>query len=409
MRDMPHDIETIRNDFVELNDGTYHYLDTAATSLTPRPVLDAVNAYYETYRANVHQGMFDEALKATASYEEGRQSIAQFICAPSAKEVIITSGATEASNMLFRMLEESGVLSGDNKKNLVTTTMEHHSTFLPLERLARRMHKELRVIPLLGHALDYEKAETLITHETALVVVMLASNVTGMINDVRRIADLAHAHGAQVVVDATACAGHIPINVTSLGADALYFSGHKMFAPTGVGALFVTMPLLLRLEPSIFGGHMVARIEGETPVWSQIPERFEAGTKNISGVIGLGRAIAYINEIGLDRIRKHTAMLACYTIHKLEQIPGIRVYSSCDGEKNIGIVSFSCDFAHPHDVADILANDRVAVRPGHHCAILLHDALGVPATTRASFHIYNTRADADALILGVKKARNIFS
>lgn len=402
------DIETIRKDFPQLDDPTYHYLDSAATSLNPRPVLDAVNAYYETYRATVHRGMFKEALKATALYEDARISIAHFLGAPSAKEVVITSGATEASNMLFRMLEES-VLLGTNKKNLVTTAMEHHSTFVPLERLATRMHKELRVIPLLEFVLDYEKAEKLITDETALVVVMLASNVTGMINDVRRIADIAHAHGALVVVDATAGAGHIPIDVTVLGADALYFSGHKMLAPTGVGALWVTMPLLERLEPTFYGGHMIAHITDETPVWSAIPERFEAGTKNISGVIGLGRAISYINEIGLDRIHKHSAMLAFYTIHKLEQIPGVRVYSSCDGEKNIGIVSFSCDWAHPHDVADILALDSVAVRPGHHCAIPLHDALGVPATTRASFHVYNTRADADALIAGVEKARNIFT
>ncbi len=409
MHNMSRDIETIRTDFAELKDSSYHYLDSAATSLTPSPVLDAVNAYYETYRATVHRGMWKEAIQATESYEHARKLIATFLGAPSEKEIIITSGATEASNMLLRMLEESEVFSGTTKKNLVTTAMEHHSTFVPLLRLARRMHKELRVIPMLGLALDYEKATMLITDDTAVVVIMLASNVTGMINDVRRIADIAHASGAIVVVDATAGAGHIPIDVTSLGADALYFSGHKMLAPTGVGALWVTMPLLEKLEPSIFGGHMVARMEGETPVWSSIPERFEAGTKNISGVIGLGRAILYINEIGLDRIHKHASMLAFYTIAKLEQIPGVRVYSSCDGAKNVGIVSFSCDWGHPHDVADILAQDRVAVRPGHHCAIPLHDALGVPATTRASFHIYNTHADADALILGVEKARNIFT
>ncbi len=406
------DTTQIRKDFPQYADDAnrpFCYLDNAATSLTPTCVLEDVDAYYKTYRANVHRGIFREAARATEAYENVRTKVATFIDAASPKEVIFTAGATDSSNMLVRMLEASGRIRG--KANIVTTEAEHHGALVPLQELALRAHTQMRIVTIdeATFHLDYKKAEEFIDENTAIVSVVLASNVTGAINDVRRIADIAHRHGAIVLVDATAAMGHIPVSVRLLGADALYFSGHKMFAPTGVGVLWVKSELLETLPPSSFGGHMVSRVTSETAEWAPVPERFEAGTKNIGGVIGLGRAIDYIVGISLSEIHKHNAMLAFYAIHTLEQIEGVKVFSPCDPEKNIGIVSFTCDFAHPHDVAEILARDNVAVRPGHHCAMPLHEALGAPATIRASFHVYNTKADVDALVEGVKKAQQIFS
>lgn len=400
-------IEQIKKDFPQLSDQNNHYLDAAATSLTPQSVLNAVVDYYTNSRANVHRGIFKEAIRATEQYEEVRKKAAAFIGA-TPEEIIFTSGATESSNMFVRMIDESFNFEEDQKE-IVTTEMEHHGTLLPLQEFADRRLIPIHFIPAHGGELDYAKAAELITAKTGLVSAMLASNVTGMINDVRRIADIAHKHSAIMAVDATAAVGHIPIDVTALGADALYFSGHKMLGPTGVGVLWVKRDLLEQLDPVTFGGHMVNRVENGKAEWAEIPTRFEAGTKNIGGVIGLGAAIDYLNEVGVANIHKHTATLAFAAIHKLEQIPGVKVHSPCDPEKNIGIVAFSCDFAHPHDVAEILARDNVAVRAGHHCAMPFHAALNIPATTRASFHVYNTMEDVDALVENILKVKDIFT
>jgi cysteine desulfurase/selenocysteine lyase len=358
-------------------------------------------------RANVHRGIFKEAVEATARYEDARKKVAEFIGALP-HEIIFTSGATESSNILLRMIDES-IKFSDVEHEIVTTAMEHHSAFVPLQQLAGRRSLPLHMIPLQGIALDYGKGEELITKKTALLSVILASNVTGTVNDVARLAHYAHSKGdAIVVVDATAAMGHIPVNIHDLDCDALFFSGHKMFAPTGIGILWVRNALLQKLSPASFGGHMVAHVDAQASTWAPIPERFEAGTKNISGAIGLGSAIDYINAIGFTDIHPSIQKLVSYAISALDNIPGVTVVSERDTEKNIGIVSFICDFAHPHDVAEILARDGVAVRPGHHCAIPLHTALGISSTVRASFHVYNTKEDIDALILAIKKAKEVF-
>jgi cysteine desulfurase / selenocysteine lyase len=419
-------IEDIRKDFPQLADPSYHYLDSAATSLTPASVIDAVGEYFTKYRANVHRGLFGEAVRATERYEEARKKVANFIGANDPSEVILTSGATESSNMLVRMLEETFQWKG-KKNNIVTTEMEHHSSLVPLQQLAARAELELRHIPLnsetskgslsgnsqrlpldVSFELDHAAAEKLIDSNTLLVSVVLASNVTGTINDVRRIADVASKHKAFFVVDATAAAGHFPINAQKLGCDALYFSGHKMMAPTGIGVLWVKMEVLRGLKPSQFGGHMVAHTDKDKASWGPIPDRFEAGTKNIAGAIGLGAAVDYLENIGVERVHENAAALAVEAAKELAKISGVRVVSPEDPIKNIGIASFHADWAHPHDIAEVLARDRVAVRAGHHCAEPLHTALGIPATTRASFHIYNTKEDVDALVEGVKKASEIF-
>lgn len=410
------DIAHIRKDFPQFagdepstheGQGEPHYLDSAATSLTPTRVLDAVIGYYTEYRANVHRGLFHEAVTATGLYEEARQKVAQFIGA-SPEEIIFTSGATESSNIFVRMIDESLHLAEEGKE-LVTTVMEHHGAVIPLQQFALRRNIPLHTIPLQGIALDYQKGEELITDRTGLVSAMLASNVTGEINDIRRVAALAHRHHALLVVDATAAVGHIPVDVKKLDCDALYFSGHKMFAPTGVGILWVRKELLAKLKPAMFGGHMVARFEGDTAKWEDVPARFEAGTKNIAGVIGLGAAVEYIEELGLEHIHAYTQTLVTYAIARLREVSGVVLVSEPDVTKNVGIVAFTCAFAHPHDVAEILARDRVAVRAGHHCAIPLHGALGIESSLRASFHVYTTKADVDALISGLEKARAIFA
>ncbi len=401
------DAMNIRKDFSQIGGEDTHYLDSAATSLTPRSVLDAEIDYYTNARANVHQGMFKEAMKATELYENARKKVAAFIGADP-KEVIFTSGATESSNMLTRMIEESACHT-EEQKEIVTSIMEHHASLVPLQQFAFRKSIPLSVIPMKGLALNYEKAEQIITEKTALVSVVLASNVTGAVNDIQRLAKIAHQHGAIMVVDATAAMGHIPVDVKALGCDALYFSGHKMFAPTGIGILWAKYALLEKLSPSIFGGHMIADVGEKTAEWAEIPSRFEAGTKNISGAIGLGAAVDYISSVGIESIHAHNVELVHYAVEELERVPGVRIVAERRGARNIGIVSFACDFAHPHDIAEILARDSVAVRPGHHCAIPLHTALGISSTTRASFHLYNTKKDVDSLVEGVKKARALFA
>jgi cysteine desulfurase/selenocysteine lyase len=413
---MPLDITNIRKDFPQFggdaphsSEGSsdYHYLDTAASSLTPTAVLDAVIEYYTVHRANVHRGLFHEAMTATALYEAARKKVSQFINA-SPEEIIFTSGATESSNIFVRMIDESLHISEDGKE-IVTTVMEHHGAVIPLQQFALRREIPLHVIPLRGTELDYQKGEALITPRTALVSAMLASNVTGEINDIKRIADMTHRHGALLVVDATAAAGHIPVDVKTLECDALYFSGHKMFAPTGVGVLWVRKELLATLHPAVFGGHMIARFEDNKAKWEDIPARFEAGTKNIAGVIGLGAAVDYIAKVGMGEIRAHMQELVVYATARLREVPGVLLISEPDPAKNVGMVSFTCAFAHPHDIAEILARDRVAVRAGHHCAIPLHGALGIESSIRASFHVYNTKEDVDALVAGLMKVKEIFS
>ena len=404
--------QTLRKDFPQFGDPHFHYLDSAATSLTPQIVLDKMADYYMHYRASVHRALFKEAVEATEQYETARKKVAQFINADP-DEVIFTSGATESSNMLMRMIDESPyveehMLKKSAKNELVTTTMEHHSALLPFQQFASRRGLTIHSIPLLGVKLDYKKAEDFISYKTFVISVTLASNVTGEVNDIPSIAALAHKCGALMVVDATAAVGHIPVDVKALGADALYFSAHKMLGPTGVGVLFVKKELLEKLSPSVYGGHMVERIENGKPEWASIPSRFEAGTKDIGGGIGLGAAIDYLEKIGVKNIHAHTGDLVLSAIEKLETIPGVHIFAERDPQKNIGIVSFSCDFAHPHDVAEILSRDNIGVRPGHHCAIPLHDALGVAATLRASFHCYSTQEDVDALFASILKAKEIF-
>lgn len=391
--------QSVRRDFPQLHEKD-HYLDTAASSLTPEPVLSAMDAYYRGFRANVHRGVYSESVKATEAYEVARKKVAQLIGA-SPEEVIFTPGSTHSANMLIRMLEES--FEWKEGGRITTTVAEHHGTLVPLQEFAARRKLSLEYLDLTPDLLSFQ-GRTL--DGVGVASYILASNVTGTRYPIEEFAKSAKEAGALVICDATAAVGHVPVDVRTLGVDALWFSGHKMLGPTGIGVLWVRREILEKLRPSVFGGGMIERVTKEGSTWAGIPERFEAGTPNIAGAIGLGAAAEYLSSVGLENIERYVGDCAVRTIDALSAIPGVRVLSP--KEKNIGIVSFVIEGVHPHDVGQILAGRGIAVRTGHHCAMPLHEALGVRASTRASFYIYNTGEDIAALLEGVKEAQGIF-
>lgn len=400
------DIETIKRDFPQFySTEKLIYLDSAASSLTPESVLSATEEYYRDFRANTHRGFYKEAQKATEQYEATRKKVADFIGARE-DEIIFTPGATAASNMLISILERS--LSFKEQEQIVTTVMEHHALLLPLQRLAKEKGLTLQYIGLEDTDLKSEDIEEKITKHTKIVGVSLASNVLGTIQDVKLLAEKAHTVGAYTIVDGTAAVGHIPVNVKELGVDFLFFSGHKMCGPTGVGVLFGKKELLDTFEPSVLGGGIVEDVSLEGAVFSEGPIRFEAGTQNIAGVIGLGSAVEYLSHIGVKNIRAHVEELTDYAQKKLRAVEGVELFSA-PYQKNVGIVSFLLKGVHPHDIAEIAGRSGVALRAGHHCALPLHKTLGLGATARASFYLYNDKQDIDMLVASVEEAKRIFT
>jgi len=404
-------MEDQRSYFPTLHDGLV-YLDTAASSLTPTPVIEAMDRYYRQYRASAHRGLYAEAERATEAYEGARAQIASFIKA-SPEEVIFTSGATAAANMLVYALEHTLELrEGDE---IVTTVMEHHAMFVPLQELAKRKGLALKYAQLgKDFMLDTGDLEELITDRTRIVAALGASNVTGSIVDLKntsihtRVTTSIHDSTHPVIIrDATALIGHAPVTIGELGADFVFFSGHKICGPTGVGILWCRRALLADLEPGFYGGGMVQEVTLESASWVPGVERFEPGTPNIAGAIGLGSAVAYLAEIGLDVLRKHVHALTAYAYETLGALPGVTLYAASP-DRNVGIISFSVEGIHPHDVAQIAGNERVAVRAGHHCALPLHQALGVLATTRASIYLYTVEEDIDALARSIRAAQKTF-
>lgn len=383
------------------------YLDSASSSQTPQAVLDAMNEYYTGYRANIHRALYDASQRATDAYEQARKDIARFINADE-KEIIFTAGATASSNMLIGML--SNYLSLKAGDEIVTSIMEHHSNLLPLRKLALEKKLTLRYIELTDDfELDMKQAEKFITSKTKIVSISLASNVLGTVNDIKQLALLAHKQGALMIADGTEAVGHIPVDVRALDCDFLFFSAHKMCGPTGIGVLFGKKSLLENMEPSTVGGGIVTKVTKKDILYKPIPERFEAGTPNIAGVIGLGAAIRYLESIGMEVIHAHTAALTASAQKKLSALPRVTVLSGKNPRGNSGIVSFAIQGMHPHDISHILSEHNVAVRAGHHCAMLLGDYLGYPATTRASFYLYNSEKDIETFIEAVRKAQQIFS
>lgn len=400
------DVATLKKDFPMLvSSPEFAYLDNAATTQTPEPVLTAMDAYYRTFRANVHRGLYGASLRATEAYEGARRAVATFVNA-APEEVMFTSGATAGMNMLVDMLEHSDVIREGDR--IVTTALEHHALLLPFREMAKRKGCVLAVAPLRAdYSLDEDALEALITEETKLVGITLASNVLGTMPDIGRVAMRAHRVGARVIVDAAKAVGHMPIDVRAHGCDFLFFSGHKMCGPTGIGVLYGKRELLDALKPGSFGGGIVASVHKDDIRYLPPPHRFEAGTPPIAEAIGLAEAVRYLSSVGLESIRAHEETLVAEAIKTLTAEEGVRVFAALP-EHNAGVVSFSMEGIHPHDVADILGRHGVAVRAGHHCAIPLMDELCVNAVVRASFFLYNTVDDVNRLAEGVREVRSIF-
>jgi cysteine desulfurase / selenocysteine lyase len=382
------------------------YLDAAATSQTPRTVLAAMDDYYAHHRASVHRGVYGLAVEATDLFEGARDRVAAFVNAPS-RDTIFTKNATESINLIAYSWGRANVGPGDR---VVVTEMEHHSNFVPWHMLARERGAKLEVVPVDDQGLLRLEVldELLATGTVKVVAVAHVSNVVGTINPVADIAARAHAAGAIVVVDGAQAVPQIPVDVTALDADFYAWTGHKAYGPTGVGVLHGRRELLDAMPPFLGGGHMISNVTIDEIRWAEVPGKFEAGTSNIAEAIGLGAAVDFLSELGMDAVRAHERELAAYALDRISGVPGLTINGPRDPDARGALVSFTFDIAHPHDVAEILGSRGVCVRAGHHCAQPLMKCLGVGATTRASFAVHNTRADVDALIEGIEQVRSVF-
>lgn len=403
------DVEKIRKDFPILdqivNDESLVYLDNAATTQKPKAVLEAVNRYYQEDNANVHRGVHTLAERATASYEAARETVRRFINASSIKEVLFTRGTTTGLNWIGRFAEEI-LEEGDE---VLISIMEHHSNILPWQEACRKAGAKLVYVYLKDGGLDLEDFRKKLTDRTKFVSIAHASNVLGVINPVQEIAQLAHEKGAIVVVDGAQSVPHMKIDVQKLDADFFVFSGHKMAGPTGIGVLYGKEQYLNQMSPVEFGGEMIDFVYEQSATWKELPWKFEAGTPNMAGAIGLAAAIDYLEAIGMDEIERHEQDLIAYVFPKLQAIEGLKIYGSQDLAKRSGVISFNLGDLHPHDLATALDYEGVAVRAGHHCAQPLIQYLEVPATARASFYLYNTKEDCDKLVEALIKTKEFFN
>jgi cysteine desulfurase / selenocysteine lyase len=381
------------------------YLDSAVTSQKPRQVIDAMSRFYETSYANVHRGVYALSERSTAEFESAREKVRAFINAPSAREVIFTRNATEGLNLVAYAWGLVNLGPGDL---VVVTELEHHSNFVPWQYVAKRTGAGFRMIPLTESGeLDLATLEGIAREGDVKVVANnLVSNALGTINAVERLAAWAHEQGAIMVVDAAQAAPHKRVDVQALGCDFLAFSAHKMCGPSGVGALWGKAELLEAMEPFNLGGHMIRKVRFEETTWGELPHKFEAGTSPIAEAVAFGAAIDYLSAVGLDAIEHHEQELAAYALDQLGEIEGVRLYGP-PANRRAGIVSFNLDGVHPHDVAQVLDMDGVAIRAGHHCCQPLMAKLGVAATNRASFYLYTVSEEIDRLAKGVRRAKKL--
>ncbi|HEL2109943.1 TPA: cysteine desulfurase [Streptococcus suis] len=403
------DLERIRKDFSILdqvvNDEPLVYLDNAATTQKPQQVLDVLADYYQRDNANVHRGVHTLSERATARYEAARQKVADFIQAKSSKEILFTRGTTTGLNWVAQFAKE--ILLPDQE--VIISVQEHHSNIIPWQQACQQTGAKLRYVTLKDGELDVDSLKSMLSEKTKFVSLAHVSNVLGGVVPIGEIAELVHQVGAYLVVDGAQSVPHMAVNVQELDVDFYAFSGHKMLGPTGIGVLYGKEELLNRMSPVEFGGEMIDFVYEQSATWKELPWKFEAGTPNIAGAIGLGAAIDYLTEIGMDAIQAHEAELVDYVFPKLQAIPGLTIYGSQDLSKRTGVIAFNLDDLHPHDVATALDYEGVAVRAGHHCAQPLLKYLQVPATVRASFYIYNTKADCDKLVEAIIKTKEFFN
>ena len=404
--------ENIEKDFPVLdqlvNDERLVYLDNAATTQKPLTVLSALTHYYNNDNANVHRGVHTLAERATAAYEGAREKVRAFINAKSTKEVLFTRGTTTSLNWVTKFAEQ--ILSAtDGDKEIVISVMEHHSNIVPWQQVAEKTGATLKFVYLKNGELDVDDLRAKITDNTKFVSIAHVSNVLGAINPIKEIAKIAHNHGAYMVVDGAQSTPHMAVDVQDLDADFFAFSGHKMMGPTGIGVLYGKEELLNQMNPIEFGGEMIDFVYESHSTFTELPWKFEAGTPNIAGAIALGAAIDYINALGIENIHAHEAELIDYIMPKLRAIDGLEIYGPEENSRRGGVIAFNIKGLHPHDVATALDMEGVAVRAGHHCAQPLLQYLDVAATARASFYIYNTKADCDKLVEAILKTKEFFS
>ena len=403
------DIVTLRREFPILNQAvngkTLAFLDSAASSQKPRRVIDCLEDYYQRYNANVHRGIYRLSEEATFAFERARGKVARFINARSQREIVFVRNTTEAINLVARSWGDANLREGDR---ILLSIMEHHSNLVPWQMLAQRTGAKLEFLPIDGEgrlALDNLEVQL---EGVRLVAITQQSNVLGTINPVAEIAQRAHAVGALVLVDGAQSVPHMPVDVQALDIDFLAFSGHKMCGPTGIGVLWGRRAILEQMPPFLGGGSMIKVVGLHESTYADVPARFEAGTPAIAEAIALGEAVDFLQEIGMDRIHAHERDLLGYALERLTEVEGLRVYGPTTTEMRGGAVSFTLDGVHPHDVAAVLDGEGIAVRAGHHCAQPLHAHYDIPATTRASFYLYNIPEEIDRLVAALHKARTLF-
>lgn len=411
-RSEPLDVERIRRDFPilerEFEDGQrVVYLDNAATSQTPNRVIDVFGEYYRGYNANVHRGIHHLSQEASIAYEEAHDRLAAFVGASGREEMVFTKNTTESLNLVAYAWGLNELGEGDE---VVLTEMEHHSSFVTWQQIAKRTGAEVKYIRVDDEGrLDMDHARELIGPDTEMVSVVHVSNVLGTVNPIRELADLAHEHDSFIFADGAQAVPNRPVDVEALGVDFYAFSGHKMCGPTGVGGLYGKKAILEEMEPFLYGGEMIRKVTFEDATWNDLPWKYEAGTPLIAEGIALAEAADYLEEVGLDRIQRHEQEMADYAMERLEAFDDIEMYGPPRGEDRSGVVAFNLDGVHAHDLASIMNDRAVAIRAGDHCTQPLHDAMGITASGRASFYLYNTKEEVDVLVEAIDDARQLFA
>ena len=406
------DVEAIREDFPilkrEFGGEQLVYLDNAATTHTPEPVVETITGYYRETNANIHRGLHQLSQEASIAYEDAHDRLAEFVGASGGREeMIFLRNTTEAENLVAYAWGLNELGPGDR---IVTTEMEHHASLVTWQQIGKRTGADVEFIRVTDDGtLDMDHAAELITDDTRLVSVVHVSNTLGTINPVSELADMAHDHGALIFVDGAQSVPTMPVDVEAIDADFFAFSGHKMAGPTGIGGLYGKRHLLDAMEPFLYGGEMIRSVSFEDATWNELPWKFEAGTPAIAQGIALAAAAEYLDAVGMDRIQQHEHELAQYAMERLGELEGVRTFGPPVGEPRGGLVSFDVESVHAHDLSEILNDFSVAIRAGHHCTQPLHDKLGVPATSRASFYIYNTKAEIDRLVEAIETAQEFFA
>lgn len=395
-----------KEDFPIFKNRDIAYLDSGATAQKPQIVIDAINNFYDKFNANPHRGAYTLSVEATAVYEDTREKIAKFINAKHPEEIIFSKNASESLNLLAYSYGLDNLKKGDD---VVISIMEHHSNLVPWQFVTQKTGSELKYMYINDEfELSKEEIESKITDNTKIVGITHVSNVLGTINNVKEIIKYAHKKGAVVIVDASQSIPHMKIDVQDLDADFLAFSGHKMFAPLGIGVLYGKRELLNKMNPFLMGGDMIEYVHEQKTTFAPLPNKFEAGTQNVEGVVGLGAAIDYINSIGYDKIQEHDREIVEYAREKLSKLDYLDIYMTPNAKNHSAVISFNINGVHPHDVASILDSENVCVRSGNHCAQPLMRFLDIDSTCRASFYIYNTKEDVDRLVVGIEKAYKMF-